>query len=176
VGGKYVPIKWHLFAEKGLFCRHRDLECLLFSRHQVGGCSSSAVARAPGLPDFSRYNVPKRGKMYQMTTECTNWPYNIPFGHKIDKLVIKKHQNLLDIPKFTQIGIFGLNIWQHWRARERNGEKARARWQLLLAQGDQMDVVKTRTKFDQIHLLSILMHTLCGGKSSAQICFLGDFQ
>jgi hypothetical protein len=26
---------------------------------------------ATGLPDFSRYNLPKREKIYQMTTNCT---------------------------------------------------------------------------------------------------------
>jgi hypothetical protein len=36
----------------------------------------------PELPDFSWYNIPKRGKIYQMTTK---WPYIIPFGRKIDK-------------------------------------------------------------------------------------------
>jgi hypothetical protein len=28
----------------------------------------------PGLPDFSRYNIPKRVQIYQMTTKCTKWP------------------------------------------------------------------------------------------------------
>jgi hypothetical protein len=26
------------------------------------------------LPDFSRYKIPKRGKIYQMTTKYTKWP------------------------------------------------------------------------------------------------------
>jgi hypothetical protein len=33
----------------------------------------------PGLPDFSTYNIPKRGKKYQMTN-------NIQNGHKIDQM------------------------------------------------------------------------------------------
>jgi hypothetical protein len=27
----------------------------------------------PGLPDFSRYNIPKREKYTKMTTKCTKW-------------------------------------------------------------------------------------------------------
>jgi hypothetical protein len=29
---------------------------------------------ASGLPDFYRYNIPKREKIYQMTTKYTKWP------------------------------------------------------------------------------------------------------
>jgi hypothetical protein len=55
-----------------------------------------------GLPDFSRYNIPKREKIYQMTTKYTNWPLNISNGHKINQVLIKytkifyykAHQNL----------------------------------------------------------------------------------
>jgi hypothetical protein len=39
-------------------------------------------ALKPGLPDFSRYNIPKRGKY-------TKWPQNIPNGHKIFPMAIK---------------------------------------------------------------------------------------
>jgi hypothetical protein len=28
----------------------------------------------PGLPNFSWHNIPKRGKMYQMTTKYNKWP------------------------------------------------------------------------------------------------------
>jgi hypothetical protein len=35
----------------------------------------------PGLPDFSWYNIPKRGKIYQITIKYTKWPYNRPNGH-----------------------------------------------------------------------------------------------
>jgi hypothetical protein len=48
----------------------------------------------------------KTGKIYQMTSKHTTWPYNRPNGLKI-------HQYLLlqDDPKFTEIGIFGLKIY-----------------------------------------------------------------
>jgi hypothetical protein len=37
---------------------------------------------------------------------------NIPFGRKIDKMAIKyQHLPLQDLPKITQIGIFGLKIY-----------------------------------------------------------------
>jgi hypothetical protein len=37
---------------------------------------------ATGLPDFSRHNLPKQGKMYQITTALTN-------GHKIYQMAAK---------------------------------------------------------------------------------------
>jgi hypothetical protein len=37
----------------------------------------------PGLPDFCWSKVPKRGKIYQITTKYTKLPQNIPNGHKI---------------------------------------------------------------------------------------------
>jgi hypothetical protein len=54
------------------------------------------------LPDFSWYKVPKGGEIYQMAIEYFQWLQNRPNGHK-------DYQDfqLLDPPKFTQIGIFG---------------------------------------------------------------------
>jgi hypothetical protein len=43
----------------------------------------------PGLPDFSPYKIPKRGKLYQMTTKYTKWSQNISNNSKIDQMVIK---------------------------------------------------------------------------------------
>jgi hypothetical protein len=37
---------------------------------------------APGLPDFSRHNIPKRGKIYEITT-------TLPNGHKIYQIIVK---------------------------------------------------------------------------------------
>jgi hypothetical protein len=59
----------------------------------------------PELPDFSRYNIPKRGKcipndhkMYQMDKHCAQHPYNIPtFPFQGPR-------------KYTQIGFFGIKI------------------------------------------------------------------
>jgi hypothetical protein len=42
----------------------------------MGGC-------ATGLPEFSCCNIPKRVKIYQMTTKYTYWHYNISNGYKI---------------------------------------------------------------------------------------------
>jgi hypothetical protein len=47
-----------------------------------------------------------------MTTKFTRWPKNIPFGHKINQTAQEiKHLALQDLPKFTQIWIFGLKIY-----------------------------------------------------------------
>jgi hypothetical protein len=66
-----------------------------------------------GLPDFSGYNIPKRGEICQMTTKYTKWPQNIPNVHylsvpngcKIGQMAIKYAtivhcKTLLKLPKF----------------------------------------------------------------------------
>jgi hypothetical protein len=66
----------------------------------------------PGLPDFSRYNVPKLERYTKLSQ-------NVPKGHKIYYLAVKKtegpykfqHLQLQDLQKFTQIVIFGLKIY-----------------------------------------------------------------
>jgi hypothetical protein len=50
----------------------------------VPGFKSSA-----GLPDFSCFNIPKRGKIYQITRKYTKWPENIPNGQKIYQTAVK---------------------------------------------------------------------------------------
>jgi hypothetical protein len=54
--------------------------------------------RQSGLPDFSCYNLPKRGRMqyvpnnkeiFQMTIQYTKWPYNIPDGRTIYQMAVK---------------------------------------------------------------------------------------
>jgi hypothetical protein len=66
---------------------------------------SCKVGLNAGLPDFSRSKVPKRGKIYQITTKYTKWPQNIPNGLKIDQMVIKyteilNSNTLQNLPKF----------------------------------------------------------------------------
>jgi hypothetical protein len=61
-----------------------------------------------GLPDFSWYIIPKRGKY-------TKLPQNIPTAHRIFQMPVKRpnvhkiyrHLQLQDPPKLTQFGIFG---------------------------------------------------------------------
>jgi hypothetical protein len=54
----------------------------------------------------------KTGEIYQITTKYTQWLWNIPNGHKMDRkfIVDPNIATLLFRPKFTQIGIFGLKI------------------------------------------------------------------
>jgi hypothetical protein len=61
------------------------------------------LATRAGLPDFSWYKIPKRGKIYQMAIKYFQWPQNRPNSHKICQ-----YFSLKDLPKFSQIGIFGL--------------------------------------------------------------------
>jgi hypothetical protein len=60
----------------------------------------------PGLPDFSRYKIPKRTKLYQKALKYTIWPWSRQDGPKNTQ-----HLPLQDLPKFTQIRIFGLKIY-----------------------------------------------------------------
>jgi hypothetical protein len=62
----------------------------LFSRHSsredfLSNCSALLVSFRPGLPDLYWYNIPKRWKIYQMTT---NYVY-VSYGHKIYKIDVK---------------------------------------------------------------------------------------
>jgi hypothetical protein len=59
----------------------------IFHRKRVATPKESGLE--PGLPDFSWYNIPKGGKIYQMTTKYTKWPLHISNGRKIDQMNIK---------------------------------------------------------------------------------------
>jgi hypothetical protein len=45
-----------------------------------------------GLPDFAWYNTPKLGKIYQMITKYTKWPWSIQNGCKIFQMTTKIYQ------------------------------------------------------------------------------------
>jgi hypothetical protein len=72
----------------------------------------------PGLPDFSCYKIPKRGEIYQMTTNYTKWPWNISSGRKIGQLVIiyTKIFNFKTLLNLSKLGFLILKqtIWQPW--------------------------------------------------------------
>jgi hypothetical protein len=53
-----------------------------------------------GLPDFSWYNIPKRGKMYQITTKYTKLPQDIPNYHKIYQITSKYTKLPQKIPNY----------------------------------------------------------------------------
>jgi hypothetical protein len=63
------------------------------------------------LPDLSWCNIPKRGKICQMTRKCTELPQVIPNGCKMDQMAIKYTNIFYILPKFIQTGIFGLKIY-----------------------------------------------------------------
>jgi hypothetical protein len=42
-----------------------------------------------GLPDFSCYNIPKRGKIYLNGKKYTKTGENMPNNHKIYKMAVK---------------------------------------------------------------------------------------
>jgi hypothetical protein len=42
-----------------------------------------------GLPDLSRYDIPKREKIFQLTIKYSQWPQNIPDGSEIEQVAIK---------------------------------------------------------------------------------------
>jgi hypothetical protein len=69
----------------------------------------------PGLPDFSWYNIPKRGKYTDKTTKYIKWPLKykmvVKFVPRPNSHKIYQHLSQQDTPKFTQIGIFGLKLY-----------------------------------------------------------------
>jgi hypothetical protein len=75
------------------------------------------ISPPPGLPDFSRYNISKRGEIYQITIKTPNG-HKIckPIGLKIDQIDLKRtnifhwmtHQNL---PKLGFL-VWKYTIWQ----------------------------------------------------------------
>jgi hypothetical protein len=52
-------------------------------------CRDKLWCFLPGLPDFSRYKIPKREKIYQISNNYTKCPLNITKGCKIDHVSIK---------------------------------------------------------------------------------------
>jgi hypothetical protein len=65
-----------------------------------------------GLPDFSWYNIPKWGNMYQATLKYTNWPQQIPTSHKIDHMAIKS-TNIFHYKAHHNLPKFGFLVWKY---------------------------------------------------------------
>jgi hypothetical protein len=55
------------------------------------------------VTDFPSYNIPKQGKIHQMTIKYTKLPQNIPNGRKIDKMTIKYTKWPQNIPNGRKI-------------------------------------------------------------------------
>jgi hypothetical protein len=82
-------------------------------------CHSNFL-RSPGLPDFYWYNIPKLGKIYQITMKYTKWPQNIPNGRTIDQMALKYRnichcKSLHNLPKLGFL-VWKYTIWQPWRS------------------------------------------------------------
>jgi hypothetical protein len=85
------------------------------SRTKEGDC------RGPGLPDFSLFDIPKHGEIYQIVIK-------IPNGNKIHRIAViysKWAENIptflfQGLPKLTQIWIFGLKKTSGNPAMDRN--------------------------------------------------------
>jgi hypothetical protein len=52
---------------------------------------------APGLPDFSSYNIPKWGEIFQMTTKDSKWIKNTPNAVKYTNIF--HYEALQNVPK-----------------------------------------------------------------------------
>jgi hypothetical protein len=70
-----------------------------------------------GLPDSSWYNIPKWVKIYQMTIEYTDWPYNIPNCREIDQMGIK-YFNIFQCKTLQNLPKLGFLFWKYttWQA------------------------------------------------------------
>jgi hypothetical protein len=64
-----------------------------------------SLASATGLPDFTLFNIPKRGKIYQIATK-------LPNGHKIYQMAVtySTGHRIFQIIKFQ--GPQKFTIWQ----------------------------------------------------------------
>jgi hypothetical protein len=76
------------------------MDCQFFNSLQKKLFGSRKLAAEQGCQIFLGPSIPK---IQQMITNCTKRPFITPNGHKI-----YQHFQFQDLPKFTQIGIFGL--------------------------------------------------------------------
>jgi hypothetical protein len=96
---------------------------LMFTDRQVSRIKFHSCQRSESIPPeswllghgcqiFLGPNIPKRGKIYQMTTDYSKRPYILPHGRKLFQTVIKYthifHSN--SVQSFNHIGIFGMAI------------------------------------------------------------------
>jgi hypothetical protein len=68
---------------------------------------TSNLLLLPGFQDFSLHNIPKRGKIYQVTIRYTKWPQNMPNGLKMDQMAKIKYTNILhcnDLQNLPKLG------------------------------------------------------------------------
>jgi hypothetical protein len=70
------------------------------------------------LPDFSRHNLPKRGKNIPTGHNITKWPWNIPNGCKTLQMTIKytnifPFKAIQNLPKLIFM-VWKYTIWQPW--------------------------------------------------------------
>jgi hypothetical protein len=82
------------------------------------GSSDSNNGPSAGLPDFSCYKMPKRGKIYQITTNFTKRPWYIAQDRNMDQVSIKYTiifhcKTLQNLPKFGFL-VWKQTIWQPW--------------------------------------------------------------
>jgi hypothetical protein len=77
------------------------------------------ITSTPGLTDFSWYNMPKRGKIYQLTTK-------LPIAHLINPVVVKDSK----WPYYTYDNIFLSKVlqnipnWDFWSEKKPSGSPA----------------------------------------------------
>jgi hypothetical protein len=63
-----------------------------------------------GLPDFSGYNTPKRGKNVPNYHIFTRWPQNISTGRKLFQMAIKYNNISKALQNLPKLNFFGLKI------------------------------------------------------------------
>jgi hypothetical protein len=67
------------------------------------GRKTAFKSSKPGLPDFSWHNIPKTGKINQMTIKFTKFPQNLPNFHKIYQISTKFTKFPQNLPNFHKI-------------------------------------------------------------------------
>jgi hypothetical protein len=87
----YMCIHTNFLFRKKTFRKHKEtnMRLQLVCMYTMYVRFDSLCHCQPGLPDFPWYNIPKWGKLYQITTKYTKCPQNITNDHNIDQMSTK---------------------------------------------------------------------------------------
>jgi hypothetical protein len=86
-GAELMKTSFRLYVQKQIFAQKKDLR-------KMRSLKFSTELKMKVLPDFSRYDIPKRGEMYQKTTK-------LPKGRIIYRMAIIYSKWPLNMLKFS---------------------------------------------------------------------------
>jgi hypothetical protein len=109
-----------MFSDQGLYVwsDKEPVHGQLSHRGGVGSTGAQKGGSLSGLPDLSWYNLPKWGKIFQMTIKHTKRKQDIPNDRKIHQMALKcidifGCKTLQNLPKLSFL-VRKCTIWQPW--------------------------------------------------------------